>query len=128
MCDYSLEIYGSQPAREGERYVTSRFPSGTIGVIVPERPGTAICLACDTRLAVDGIPAELRKAHDLGEREGATFTRLDTGSYRDGLRFGNGAEVSLQRFPPGVGITVGTLLEMRVPLEIEQRESHYLGA
>jgi hypothetical protein len=23
MCDYSLEVYGSRPAREGERYVTS---------------------------------------------------------------------------------------------------------
>ena len=128
MCDYSLEIYGSQPAREGERYVTARFPSGTIGLIAPERPGTAICLACDMRLKVDGIPAELRKALDLGEHEGAVFMRLDTGSYRDGLRFGNGAEVSLQRFSPGVGITVGTLLEMELPLELEQSESQYLGA
>jgi hypothetical protein len=128
MCDYSLEIYGSQPARSGERYVTARFPSGTIGLIVPERPGTAICLACDTQLQIDGIPADLRKAHDLAPREEAVFVRLDTGSYRDGLRFDNGAEVSLQRFPPGVGISVKLLLEAELPLEIEQRDSHYLGA
>jgi hypothetical protein len=25
MCDYSLEMYGSRPAREGEIYVTTRF-------------------------------------------------------------------------------------------------------
>ena len=25
MCDYSLEMYASRPAREGERYVTTRF-------------------------------------------------------------------------------------------------------
>ena len=31
MCDYSLEMYGSRPAREGEIYVTTRFPSGSIG-------------------------------------------------------------------------------------------------
>ena len=128
MCDYSLEFYGSQPAREGERYETARFPSGTIGLIAPERPGTAICLACDTRLRVDAMPAEFRKAHSLGTQEGAIFIRLDTGSYRDGLRFDNGAEVSLQSFPPGVGVMVSVLLEAQMPLDLEQRESHYLGA
>jgi hypothetical protein len=128
MCDYSLEFYGSQPAREGERYVTARFPSGTIGLIAPDRPGTAICLACDTRLQVDHIPAEMRKSLALTEREGAVFVRLDTGSYRDGLRFDNGAEVSLQRFPTGVGVTVSALLEAQMPLDLEQRESLYLGA
>ena len=31
MCDYSLEMYASRPARTSELYVTTRFPSGTIG-------------------------------------------------------------------------------------------------
>lgn len=128
MCDYSLEFYGSQPAREGERYVTSRFPSGTIGLVAPERPGTPVCLNCDTRLQVDHIPAEMRKAFHLSESEGAVFARLDTGSYRDGLRFDNGAEVCLQRFPTGVGVTVNVLLESEMPFDVEQRESHYVGA
>ena len=34
MCDFSLEVYGSRPAREGEKYVTSRFPSGAVGLAV----------------------------------------------------------------------------------------------
>ena len=56
MCDYSLEVYGSRPAREGERYVTSRFPSGTIGLTSPELASTAVCLNCDTALEISGIP------------------------------------------------------------------------
>jgi hypothetical protein len=32
MCDYSLEMYASRPAREGEIYVITRFPSGSVGL------------------------------------------------------------------------------------------------
>lgn len=106
MCDYSLEIYGSRPAREGERYVTTRFPSGTIGLASPGSPQTAVCVACDSQLAVDGIPAEFGKRFDLGGHAKAVFVRLDSGSYRDGLKFGNGKEVSLQRLPVGISVSV----------------------
>lgn len=128
MCDYSLEVYGSRPAREGERYVTTRFPSGTIGLATPERPGTAVCLACDTQLVIDAIPEDLRRSHALMAIEDAVFVRLDSGSYRDGVRFANGKEVSLQSFPAGVGVTVLQLLENLKPVEVEQRQGHYLGA
>jgi hypothetical protein len=127
MCDYSLEVYGSRPAREGERYVTTRFPSGTIGLAVPDHPGTAICMACDTQLLIDGIPDDLRRGHGLRAEEQAVFVRLDTGSYCDGVRFTNGSEVSLQRFQPGVGVTVRQLLENLKAVEIGQGTSHYLG-
>ena len=91
MCDYSLEVYNSRPAREGERYVTSRFPSGTIGLSAPENPGVAVCLACDTRLAIDGIPECLRVRYGLKTDGDAVFVRVDAGGYRDGARFANGA-------------------------------------
>jgi hypothetical protein len=32
MCDYSFEMYASRPAREFELYVTTRFPTGSIGL------------------------------------------------------------------------------------------------
>jgi hypothetical protein len=111
MCDYSLEIYGSRPAREGERYVTSRFPSGTIGLTSPEHASTAVCLNCDTALAINNIPDSMCRDLGLKPNEDAVFIRLDTGTYRDGVRFSNGAEVSLQKFPPGVGFAVKQLLE-----------------
>ena len=94
MCDYSLEMYGSRPAREGERYVTTRFPSGSMGLAAPGQPGTAVCMACDTKLAISEIPAELAARHGFAEREEAIFVRLDSGVYRDGLRFANGVELA----------------------------------
>ncbi len=115
MCDYSLEMYSSRPAREGERYVTTRFPSGSMGLTAPGQPGTAVCMACDTRLALNGIPAELAARHGLGEHEVATFIRLDSGVYRDGLRFENGVELSLQQIPVGVAMEVVPVEPVKLP-------------
>jgi len=56
MCDYSLEAYRSRPARLGERYETHRFESYSIGFIAPGDPSTAVCMAYDTKLRLEGIP------------------------------------------------------------------------
>lgn len=116
MCDYSLEMYGSRPAREGERYVTIRFPSGSMGLAAPGQPGTAVCMACDTQLAISDIPAALAARHGLGEREVATFIRLDSGVYRDGLRFANGVELSLQQLPIGVSMELVPVAPVKLPV------------
>ena len=42
MCDFSLELYRSRPARVGERYETHRFPSSTVGFIAPGDCSTAV--------------------------------------------------------------------------------------
>lgn len=115
MCDYSLEMYVSRPAREGERYVTIRFPSGSMGLAAPGQPGTAVCMACDTTLAISGIPAELAVRHGLAEREEAIFVRLDSGIYRDGLRFANGVELSLQQIPAGVSMELVPVEPVKLP-------------
>ena len=115
MCDYSLEMYGSRPAREGERYVMTRFPSGSMGLAAPGQPGTAVCMACDTKLAISDIPAELAARHGFAEREEATFVRLDSGVYRDGLRFANGIELSLQQIPVGVSMELVPVEPVKLP-------------
>ena len=106
MCDYSLEMYGSRPARESERYVTTRFHSGSIGLTVPGDCGTAVCVQYDTRLAIDGIPAELQASCAVPAIADATFVRLDHGAYRDGIRFQNGREISIQQLGTGVGVNI----------------------
>ncbi len=121
MCDYSLEVYGSRPAREGERYVTTRFPSGTIGLTAPGKAGTAVCLNCDTALEIDGNPESMCRELSVRPHEDAVFIRLDSGTYRDGVRFSSGTEVSLQRFAPGVTIAVKQLLEKAMPVEYGRR-------
>ena len=117
MCDYSLEMYSSRPAREGERYVTTRFPSGSMGIASPGQPGTAVCMACDTRLTIADIPVELAARYNIGASADATFTRLDAGVYRDGLRLDNGVELSLQQLPAGMSVALATQPLMR-PAEI----------
>jgi hypothetical protein len=132
MCDYSLEHYGSRPAHEGERCVTTRFPSGTIGLASPAKffkVSTPVCLNCGTALEIEGIPARMCREYGLRASEDAVFIRLDgdSHSYRDGLRFSNGTEVSLQKFPPGVGFTVKQLLENALTLEFERPEDALVG-
>jgi hypothetical protein len=102
MCDYSLEHYQSRPAEQGEEYVTNRFISGSIGFVAPGDPSTAVCMACDMRLAISDLPEKLRTRFGLDEHEVVTFTRLDSGLYRDGVRFANGTALTLQDLGTGI--------------------------
>jgi len=102
MCDYSLEAYRSQPAQEGVNYETHRFPSHSIGFVDPRNVSTAVCMACDMRLKLNGIPRQIQSAYGVTADEVVTFAKLETGTYRDGVRFANGAEITLRQLGPGV--------------------------
>jgi len=111
MCDYSLETYGSRPAREGEKYTTTRFPSGTIGLAAAGNNTTPICVQCDTKLILEDIPTVLQEKYGIASRAEATFARLERGPFHDGVKFANGREVSLQELNAGVSVVVTMLLE-----------------
>lgn len=106
MCDYSLEMYASRPAREGERYVTTRFPSGSVGLSAPGDCTTAVCVQYDTHLRLENISGDLQTRLGVKAEEDVIFARLEHGAYRDGIRFANGKEVSLQLLGSGVGATL----------------------
>jgi hypothetical protein len=121
MCDYSLEMYASRPARESEKYVTTRFPSGSIGLAVPGDCTTAVCVQYDTHLELEGISSDLQTRLGVGGEESVVFARLEHGAYRDGVKFGNGKEISLQLL--GSGVTV-KLAEIAVKRElVREREA-----
>lgn len=111
MCDYSLEMYGSRPAREGELYVTTRFPSGSIGFAAPGDPRTPVCVQCDTKVILTDIPPAMQALYRIGSEAETIFAQRETGLYRDGLRLADGAFVSLQDLAPGIGAYVPSLLE-----------------
>ena len=111
MCDYSLESYSSRPARESERYETTRFASGSIGLAAPGDCTTAVCVQYDTRLRLDKIPASVQASLKVGETAEVTFVRIDHGAYHDGVQFANGRQISLQQLNVGVGVVVTLLLE-----------------
>lgn len=106
MCDYSLETYRSTPARTGASYETHRFPSGTVGFVSKEDRETAVCMSCDTRLNLSGIPQAMQDTIGVGPNEAVVFIRLEEGPHHDGVRFSNGAQVTLQRLSAGVKGTV----------------------
>jgi hypothetical protein len=122
MCDYSLERYASRPARTSELYVTTRFPSGTIGLAVPGDCTTAVCVEYDTPLKIEGISSKLQRHLGVGPSESVVFERLPYGygRYSDGIRFPNGKEISLQLLGPGVTVTLVQVEE--IPKVFYERE------
>jgi len=107
MCDYSLEMYRRVPARQGATYETHRFRSGSIGFIAAGEPETAVCMACDTRLMLHDIPEPVQNAHNIRADEEVTFIRLESQTYRDGVRFANDCKLSLQQL--GTGVTADVI-------------------
>ena len=107
MCDYSLEMYRRIPARQGATYETHRFRSGSIGFIAADDPETAVCMACDTRLMLHDIPEPIQDAHHIKADEEVTFIRLESQTYRDGVRFSNDRQLSLQQL--GTGVTADVI-------------------
>ena len=111
MCDYSLETYRSRPAQKGEKYTLIRFRSRSMGFASPGDCGTAVCLQSDTRLELSDIPIELQQRYGLDATEDVTVVHLEKGPYRDGVRFSNGVQLSLQALEPGITATITSSLE-----------------
>jgi hypothetical protein len=51
MCDYSLELVRSRPAKVGDKLVTRDFGTGTRGFAAADDPGLAVCVMPGTELA-----------------------------------------------------------------------------
>ena len=125
MCDYSLEMYASRPARESEKYVTTQFRSGSIGLAAPGDCTTAVCMQYDTPLRVEGISGDLQMSLGVAPSETVMFERLQVGRYRDGIKFANGKKISLQLLGSGVGVTlVPTKAEPKVNKVDQDREKN----
>jgi hypothetical protein len=122
MCDYSLEMYASRPARESEKYTTTRFPSGSIGLASAGDCTTAVCVQYDTRLNLEGLSGDLQERIGVQANEEVVFARLEHGAYRDGVKFGNGKEVSLQLLGCGVGVSLVAAVEKPVLDQVAARE------
>jgi hypothetical protein len=102
MCDYSLEAYQSRPAAVGEKLTLERFPSGSMGFSTGTSCDLAICVPADTQLRLEGIGETVQKTYGVGAIEEVVMTRLETGPYKDAVRFSNGTEVLLQRLDRGL--------------------------
>ena len=116
MCDYSLEVYRSEPAVTGEQYTLERFPSGSMGFTSGRNCDTAMCVPAGARLQLAGIAEPLRANLGLSLIEEAVMTRLETGPHRDGVRLSDGREISLQALNVGVTALVLEIGAERIDL------------
>jgi hypothetical protein len=139
VCDFSLEMYQSRPAQQGEEYISNKFPTGTVGFVSPGDKSIAICMACDSELKLSRIPPKVQTMAGVGDSEVVTFTRIERPSaeslgallrafqrfsddaryHRDAVRFRNGKVVSLQTLGPRV---TAWLLPQRLVTPLPVRE------
>jgi len=122
MCDYSLAALRSRLAAQGEDLVIYRFPTGSLGLTTPaelemykpefhgwwssfdaSQVPCAVCIPHGASLMLRDIPDRLRQKLGIGSEEEVTFIQLsaEEGRHRDGVRFGNGQEILLQRLAEG---------------------------
>ena len=128
MCDYSLHLLESRPAKVGDKLVSTRFPETiTRGFASVEDCNVAVCLLPGTELAFEkevrcetGIVFSWRLGHRV-----AKFQQVNKGRSnvpRDALEFPDGKIVLLTRLCEGQHATVLQLPALpRVTVDDAQR-------
>jgi hypothetical protein len=114
MCDYSLELVASRPARAGDKLVTTTFPNTiTRGFASREERHVAVCLLPGTELAFDGeVKCERRslfRPRLLIGHKLARFRQVNRSWFRvhhDALEFPDGQIVLLTQLCEGQRATV----------------------
>ena len=117
MCDYSLDLVASRPAKVGDELVTTQFKNSiTRGFAAIGEPNVAVCLLPGTEVAFEKkvryerffAPFPIMKFGRL-EKKVAQFRQINVGKPRvhhDALEFPDGETVLLTRLCEGQHATV----------------------
>ena len=114
MCDYSLHLIASRPAKVADRLVSTDFPTSiTRGFSEVGQPGVAVCLLPGTEIAFDDAVFYDRAFSMFGkarvEHRVARFRQLnmdDPHVHHDALEFPGGQIVMVTRLVPGQTVSV----------------------
>jgi hypothetical protein len=117
MCDYSLDLVASRPAKVGDELVTTKFQNSmTRGFAAMEEPSVAVCLLPGTEVAFEEQVQYERfvvlfpsMKHGKLEKKVARFRRINMGKpnvHHDALEFPDGEIVLLTRLREGQHATV----------------------
>jgi hypothetical protein len=111
MCDYSLELIMSRPAKAGDKLVSTSFPkTPTRGFASADDRSVAVCLLPGTELAFeeeircDGVIFSWSPGHKV-----AKFQQVNKGKHhvhRDALEFPDGKAVLLTQLSENQHATV----------------------
>jgi hypothetical protein len=130
MCDYSLNLVASRPAKVGDKLVTTKFPNSiTRGFASVDDPKVAVCLLPGTELAFEdevrcetGMVFSRRLGHKM-----ARFRQIDRGQsnrHHDALELPDGNLVLLTHLCKGQKATVLQLpASVSVKVEVTQRHA-----
>jgi hypothetical protein len=117
MCDYSLDLVASRPAKVGDKLVTTKFQNSmTRGFAAIGEPNVAVCLLPGTEVAFEKEVQYERffvlfpsmKHRNLGKKV-AQFRQINVGRpmvHHDALEFPDGESVLLTRLCEGQHATV----------------------
>jgi hypothetical protein len=124
MCDYSLDLVASRPAKVGDELVTRMFENSmTRGFAAIGAPNVAVCLLPGTEVAFERFFAFLPHIK-LGTKV-ARFRQINVGKPRvhhDALEFPDGETVLLTRLCEGQHATVLQLPASPQPVNAAERQ------
>jgi hypothetical protein len=127
MCDYSLQLVASRPARLGEKLVSTSFSSSaTRGFASIEDRNVAVCLLPGTELAfekeVECEPARIFRANRQLGYSVAQFRQINVdqpNTHHDALEFPDGKIVLLTELCEGQRATV-----LQMPADRQKSADH----
>lgn len=113
MCDYSLHVVSSRPAKVGDKLMSSGFErTSTLGFAAVGEPRVAVCLLPGTELAFESNPRYGGFLGIFSRRASTPVARFrqvnveNPHTHHDALEFPDGRLVSLQQLVPGQVATV----------------------
>jgi hypothetical protein len=131
MCDYSLHLVASRPAKVGDKLVTTKFNNSlTRGFAAVGEPHVAVCLLPGTEVAFEKeVECEhffrVFRSRKLIVDKVARFRQIkteDPNAHHDALEFPDGQIVLLTRLSEGQHATVLQLpAQPKSPAEVEAR-------
>ena len=129
MCDYSLHLLESRPAKVGDKLVSTRFPETiTRGFASVEDRNVAVCLLPGTELAFEkevrcetGILFAWRLGHKVARFRHVNKGRSNT--HHDALEFPDGKAVLLTQLCKGQHATV-LQLPVTSPVTADHAQRH----
>ena len=128
MCDYSLDLVASRPAKVGDKLITTKFQNSmTRGFAAIGEPNVAVCLLPGTEVAFEKEVQYERffvlfpsmKHGNLGKKV-AQFRQINVGRpmvHHDALEFPDGETVLLTRLCEGQHATVLQFAGFSAPCE-----------
>ena len=136
MCDYSLHLISSRPAKVADKLVSTDFAASiTRGFTESGNPDVAVCLLPGTEIAFDDVVVYDRAFSMFGkariEHRVARFRQInmdDPHVHHDALEFPGGQTVMVTRLLPGQQATVLQLPAAPQDQRKEQAESRIAAA